>query len=66
MMFESSDEAILCKFFLTTFVGSALILFCQLPEKSISSFEAFCALFMNKYGSHRKHMKVMQVLHKMD
>ena len=53
MTFESRNEAMLCNVVSTTLVGSALIWFHQLLEKSISSFEDFCTSFMMKYGSNR-------------
>ena len=66
MALESSNEAILCKIFSTTLAGSTLIWFCQLPESSISGFEAFYALFMKKYGNHRRQVKTMRDLRRME
>ena len=66
MALESSNEVILCKVFSTTLVSSALIWFCQLLERSINGFEAFCALFMKKYSSHRRQVKTMRDLHMME
>ena len=41
MASESKNEVIVCKFFITTLVGSTLIWFWQHLEKSIASFEIF-------------------------
>ena len=46
--------------------GSTLIWFCELPKKSINSFETFCTLFMKKYWSHRRQVKTMRDLNKIE
>ena len=66
MALESSNEAILCKIFLTTLISLALIWFRKLLEKLINNFEAFRNLFMKKYGSHRRQVKTMQDLQRME
>ena len=66
MALESSNEAILCKVFSTTLTSPTLIWFCQLLEKSINIFENFYTLFIKKYGSHKRQVKTMRDLHRMD
>ena len=66
MTLESINEAMLCKVFSTTLVGSALIWFHQLADKSFASFEDFRTLFMKKYGSNRIQLKTMRDSHKID
>lgn len=66
MAVESNNEAILFKIISITLGDSALIWFCQLPERSISGFKAFCAIFMKTYGNHRRHVKTMGDLQKME
>ena len=66
MALESSNEAILCKVFLTTLTGPTLIWLCLILEKSINGFEAFCTIFMKKYGSNKRQLKTKQDLHRME
>ena len=63
IVLERKNEAMLCKVFSTTLVGSALIWFQQRHEKSIGSFEDFYTLFMWKYRTNRYQIKMMCDLH---
>ena len=65
MALETRNEAILCKVFSTTLVGSALAWFRQLLEKSVNSFEDLCTQFIKQYNSNRQQWKTMTDLHRL-
>ena len=46
MSMERVSEALNCKLFTTTLSGKALSWFCQLPERSITSFASFSRKFL--------------------
>ncbi|XP_074566213.1 uncharacterized protein LOC141822780 [Curcuma longa] len=61
-MLHQYTDAIKCRVFLTTLVGSALRWFSQLPPSSISSFADFKESFLRHFATSRTYRKTMMDL----
>ncbi|CAN6698401.1 unnamed protein product [Malus baccata var. baccata] len=62
MALEGDDEALLCKLFPSSLLGSSLTWFRQLKSRSIGSFTDLCEAFISQYVCNRRPRKDVTIL----